>query len=87
MRAKRVAEREGVTVAQARAENDERQGVERARYLALYGLDLEDLSIYDVLLDSGALGPAELADRIVETALKLLIVLSDLTVPWSPAEV
>ena len=71
IRAQRVAAREGVTVAQARAENDERQQVERARYLALYGLDLEDLSIYDVVLDSGALGPVELADRIVETALKL----------------
>jgi cytidylate kinase len=72
IRAQRVAAREGVTVAQARGENDERQQVERARYLALYGLDLEDLSIYDVVLDSGTLGPVELSDRIVETALKLL---------------
>jgi len=71
IRAQRVAAREGVDVAQARAENDERQHVERARYLALYGLDLEDLSIYDVVLDSGKLGPVELSDRIVETALKL----------------
>jgi cytidylate kinase len=71
IRARRVADREGVDVAQARAENDERQHVERARYLALYDLDLADLSIYDLVLDSGALGPVELSDRIVETALKL----------------
>jgi cytidylate kinase len=36
----------------------------------LYGLDLEDLSIYDLVLDSEALGPDELSDRIVEVALK-----------------
>ena len=70
VRAQRVADREGVSRAQARAENDERQHVERSRYLVLYGLDLEDLSIYDVVLDSGALGPDELSDRIVEVALK-----------------
>jgi cytidylate kinase len=70
VRAGRVAAREGVSRAQARAENDERQHVERSRYLVLYGLDLEDLSIYDLVLDSGALGPDELSDRIVEVALK-----------------
>jgi predicted cytidylate kinase len=70
VRAERVAAREGVTVAQARAENDERQAIERVRYQALYGLDLEDLSIYDLVLDSVELGPAELADRIVESAHK-----------------
>jgi CMP/dCMP kinase len=71
VRAERVAAREGVAVARARADNDERQAVERARYMALYGLDLADLSVYDLVLDSVALGPAELADRIVEAARKL----------------
>jgi predicted cytidylate kinase len=70
VRAERVAAREGVAAAQARAENDERQAIERVRYQALYGLDLEDLSIYDLVLDSVELGPIELADRIVEAARK-----------------
>jgi predicted cytidylate kinase len=70
VRAQRVADREGVGRARARAENDERQHVERSRYLVLYGLDLEDLSIYDLVLDSEALGPDALSDRIVEVALK-----------------
>ena len=65
IRARRVAEREGVDVARARADNDERQLVERARYLALYGIDMADLAIYDLVLDSGVLGPDELADQIV----------------------
>jgi cytidylate kinase len=36
----------------------------------LYGVDLADLSIYELVLDSGELRPAALADRIVEAAEK-----------------
>ncbi|HEX6568431.1 MAG TPA: cytidylate kinase family protein [Acidimicrobiales bacterium] len=67
-RARRVAAREGISIARARRENRERQQVERTRYLALYSIDIEDLSIYDLVLDSEALGPDELADRIVAAA-------------------
>ena len=64
VRAARVAGREGLTVERALADNAERQKVERARYLALYGIDIEDESIYDLVLDSEALAPTALADRI-----------------------
>ena len=65
VRAERVADREGVPVGQALADNHERQRVERDRYRVLYGIDIEDLSPYDLVLDSSALGPDELADRVV----------------------
>jgi cytidylate kinase len=68
IRAGRVAGREGLTVERALADNAERQQIERARYLALYGIDIEDVSIYDLVLDSGALRPEALADRIVAAA-------------------
>jgi CMP/dCMP kinase len=68
IRAQRVAGREGVSMQRALADNEERQRVERGRYLALYGVDLADLSIYDLVLDSGELRPAALADRIVDEA-------------------
>jgi cytidylate kinase len=70
IRAQRVAAREGVSIERALADNEERQLVERRRYLALYGVDLADLSIYEPVLDSGELPPAELADRIVAAAEK-----------------
>ena len=54
VRAERVASREGLTVERALADNVERERVERARYLALYGIDIEDTSIYDLVLDSAA---------------------------------
>ena len=67
-RARRVAAREHIPVDRAAAENAERQTIERDRYLALYGLDLRDLSTYDLVLDSGALSPAEVAATIVDAA-------------------
>jgi cytidylate kinase len=65
VRASRVAEREGISPTRALDENATRQAVERERYLAVYGIDLQDLSIYDLVLDSGELSPDEVADRIV----------------------
>jgi cytidylate kinase len=73
IRAQRVAAREGVSVGRALADNEERQRVERGRYLALYGVDLTDLSIYELVLDSGELQPQELADRVVDAAEKRFV--------------
>lgn len=71
VRAARVAEREGISEARALVENDQRARLERQRYLDLYGFDLADLSIYDVVLDSGQLGPEPIADAIVAAARRL----------------
>ncbi|HEX5367730.1 MAG TPA: cytidylate kinase family protein [Acidimicrobiales bacterium] len=68
VRAARVAEREGIDVARAVADNAERERVERRRYLALYGIDIEDRSVYDLVLDSRARRPPELADQIAAAA-------------------
>jgi CMP/dCMP kinase len=68
VRAQRVAGREGITVEQALVDNTERQQVERHRYLALYGIDMADLSIYDLVVDSGLLRPDEVAATIVDAA-------------------
>jgi cytidylate kinase len=68
VRATRVAARDGTTDAEALAANDERQRLERARYLAVYGLDLADLSVYDLVLDSSSTSAAELGNRIIATA-------------------
>jgi cytidylate kinase len=68
VRAQRVAGREGIPIEEALAENAARQKVERDRYLALYGIDLDDLSIYDLQLDSGVLAPDEIAATIVDVA-------------------
>jgi cytidylate kinase len=68
VRAERVAAREDIAVERALADNAEREKIEHDRYFALYGLDLSDVSIYDLVLDSAALDAGEIADRIVAAA-------------------
>lgn len=68
LRAARVARREGSTPEQARADNDARAALERERYLDAYDIDLDDRGIYDLQLDSGCLGPEDVARRIVSAA-------------------
>lgn len=67
-RARRVAVRDGTSVDQALVDNTERAAVEHRRYQTIYGIDLSDQSIYDLVLDSTT-DPAEaLAAVIVEQA-------------------
>ena len=68
VRAERVAERDGTTVARAAADNAARSDLERARYRAVYGLDLDDLSVYDLVLDSSDTPAEVLAATVVDAA-------------------
>ncbi len=65
VRAARVAQREGITEAQALAENRLRARLEHQRYLDIHGIEMTDLSIYDLILDSGKLGPKPIAEAII----------------------
>ncbi len=66
VRAARVAERDGTSVDQARTDNAARAALEHARYVQAYGIDLDDRTPYDLVLDSTSTSAATLADRIVE---------------------
>jgi cytidylate kinase len=72
IRAERVAGREGIPVERALAENAEREKVEHDRYIALYGIDSHDTSIYDLVLDSGRLASDVVAERILAAAAERL---------------
>jgi len=52
VRAQRVAEREGVEPRVALEELQRREASERRRYRAIYGIDLDDLSPYHVVVDT-----------------------------------
>ena len=56
-RAKRVARREGVSVEEAFVQIAEREKQNRKRYLNLYGIDIEDKSIYDLIINTAKWGP------------------------------
>ncbi len=67
-RARRVAARDGSTPAEARDDNEIRAALERARYLELYDIDLTDLAVYDLVLDSTSTPPEALAAEVIEAA-------------------
>jgi cytidylate kinase len=69
-RARRVAAREGIEHEVALAADRAREASERRRYRAYYGIDFDDRSIYDLVIDSTGRAPDELAKSIVTAATK-----------------
>ena len=68
--AKRVAQREGKDWNAVLQLNRARQHSDAKRYRAIYGFDLNDTSLYDLILHSDDQGPEELADLIVARAVE-----------------
>ena len=72
VRARRIANRECKSVAKALEETFEREECERERYLNYYNIDVRDLSVYDIVIDSKKWSAQEISE-IVEKAVNLLI--------------
>ncbi len=66
VRADRVGRRDGQTVEEALQEMMLREQSERTRYRDHHGIDIRDLSIYDLAIDSGKKAARQVADRIAE---------------------
>ena len=66
IRAARIGGREHKGLAQALREMEEREGSEALRYREIYGIDVSDTGIYDLLIDSSDMTPEQVVDRIVE---------------------
>jgi cytidylate kinase len=72
-RVKRIADREGISIKDARLKTLAREEGERRRYKKIYGLDTKDLSRYDFVINTSLWGKepiAELLRGIVELFLK-----------------
>ncbi|KCZ72876.1 putative cytidylate kinase [Candidatus Methanoperedens nitroreducens] len=66
IRAERIAKREGKHVLTAMAETSEREQCERERYLNYYNIDIKDMSVYDLVIDSSKWGPEGISDIVVK---------------------
>ena len=64
VRADRIADREGKDPNLARTETEARADSEAKRYEAYYGIDIDDLSIYDLVLNTARLDPDGVVDAI-----------------------
>jgi len=63
--ARRVAQREGQNAQDVVRQNRSRQQSDAKRYKEIYGFDLDDTSIYDVILHSDDATPEALAETIL----------------------
>lgn len=70
VRVDRVVKREGEDREKAKADMLEREECEAVRYERFYGIDIRDKSIYDLVIDTGALTPEEIVERIIEAVSK-----------------
>jgi CMP/dCMP kinase len=70
VRAERVARRERIGTADALAANRAREASERLRYHTLYGIDLDDRSVYGLIIDASDESPDLVAESIAATANK-----------------
>ena len=65
VRAKRIVERENVPLKEATEDIVVREACEHTRYMSYYNIDLKDLHIYDLIIDSSKLDPQSIADKII----------------------
>ena len=66
VRMKRVCLREGETLEQATAATLDRQRSEAKRYKQWYDIDINDLSVYDLILNTDNMTPDEVLETILE---------------------
>ncbi len=68
VRAARIAEREEKSVDTAREETQTRAESEALRYEEYYGIHIEDLSIYDLVVNTSRWGPEGVLDLVANAA-------------------
>ena len=65
VRAQRVGDREGQQADQALAAMEKHEQSEARRYTEHYGINIADLSIYDLVIDTALWSPEQIAEQIV----------------------
>jgi predicted cytidylate kinase len=64
VRAQRIADREGQDVKKALKEMLAREKSEQTRYKEIYGIDLQNETMYDLVIDSGIHRPPQIVEQI-----------------------
>ncbi len=66
VRAERIARREEKPINRAKAETLEREKCEKERYLRYYNIDTNDLSVYDLVIDSSRWSAEEISEIVAK---------------------
>ncbi len=72
IRFKRIAERDGTSILEARKETQAREEIQKQRYKKYYGIDVDDLSIYDLKIDTSQHSVDETTSLIIESVKNFL---------------
>lgn len=65
-RVQRVKKREGQSLAEIKADTQTRENSEAKRYKEYYDIDIKDLSIYDLVVDTSSKTPPEIVEFILQ---------------------
>ena len=71
VRAKRVGERENKSVETARLEIIAREESEAKRYMAIHNIDIKNMDIYDLIINTDSFNPESISE-IILTTLKVI---------------
>lgn len=64
VRIRRVAQREGTAPERAKEDVLKREASERVRYADVYGINLDDTTLFDLAIDSSEVSPEAIVERI-----------------------
>lgn len=73
IRFKRIADRDRTTLSVARKETMTRESIQRHRYKEYYGINTDDLSIYDLSVDTSLYSIEKTKEVIIDSVRKALI--------------
>ena len=66
IRFSRIGAREGESLEESVRKTQERAASEAKRYMAYYGIDIEDRSVYDLVVDTGDKTPDQVVQAIID---------------------
>ena len=72
VRFKRIADRDGTTLESAKKETIAREEIQKERYRKYYGINVDDLSIYDLKLDTSLHSVEQTKSLVIAEVRKLL---------------
>jgi len=72
VRFKRIADREGIPVSSAAEETVARERIQRERYKRYYNIDVDDLTIYDLKIDTSLTSVEETKAHVVKAVKRFL---------------
>jgi cytidylate kinase len=72
VRFRRIAERDGISLQQAKKRTLARESIQKDRYQRYYGIDVSDANIYDLKIDTGRYSVEKAKSIVIESVRRFL---------------